>query len=260
MPGARGHFFMDDLEQVLTHILDNLSQEGCLIRKGHIVHTNSSFDQVLDEEDLRKALAGSSCHPIVSARGGLYSCKSIPLDESYTLALFTQVFEGSRVLDPLTGALDRECWQKLSLRLLADAKDIYNALVFLFVDLDGFKGVNDSWGHEAGDRVLQVTVERIKYVIRQNDYCFRWGGDEFLVILTELKERIHGCLVARRLIAAISDPILLDGGASARVGASIGISGYPTDGHNLDELIRKADEAMYKAKRLGKNNYQIYSS
>jgi len=251
---------MDNLERILIHILDNLPQEGCLIRDGNIVHTNSAFDLALDEDEVFKILGGRSCHAIISSRGGLYSYKCIPLDDVYALALFTQVFESPHVLDPLTGALGRECWQELSLRLLADAKTAHNALVFLFIDLDGFKGVNDFWGHEAGDRVLQMTVHRIKEVIRGNDYCFRWGGDEFLVTLTDLKERMHGCLVARRLVAAISSPIPLEGDAFAKVGASIGISGYPTDGQDLDELIRKADEAMYKAKRLGKNNYQIYSS
>lgn len=251
---------MENLQRILVHILDNLPQEGCLIREGTIVHTNSAFDLAMEKDDVQKTLRGGSCNALISSKEGLYSCKPIPLDDIYALVLFTKVFESSHVLDPLTGALSRECWQELSLRLLTDAKTTHKALVFLFVDLDGFKGVNDFWGHEAGDRVLQVTVHRIKEVIRGNDYCFRWGGDEFLVALTDLKERMHGCLVARRLIAAISSPVPLEGDVFAKVGASIGISGHPTDGQNLDELIRKADEAMYKAKRLGKNNYQIYSS
>jgi diguanylate cyclase len=127
----------------------------------------------------------------------------------------------------------------------------------MFLDLDGFKRVNDSWGHDEGDLVLRKTSERIAYTIRQSDQAFRIGGDEFVVILTDVRERVHSCLSARKLLAAIGQPILLGTGEEITVGASIGISTYPVDGQSIDELTNKADEAMYRAKKAGRNNYRL---
>jgi diguanylate cyclase (GGDEF)-like protein len=127
------------------------------------------------------------------------------------------------------------------------------------MDLDGFKSVNDTWGHESGDLVLKKCSERMLEVVRDNDFCFRFGGDEFVIILTEIKDKMHACLVARRLISSISDLIPLNQTTNLKVGASIGIANYPSDGVMAEELVNKADEAMYQAKRMGKNNYRIYS-
>jgi diguanylate cyclase (GGDEF)-like protein len=143
-------------------------------------------------------------------------------------------------------------------KIIEEAKIVNKIIGFMFLDLDGFKAVNDTFGHDSGDLVLQETARRISNIIRNNDICIRLGGDEFLVLLTEIKDKMHSCLVARRLISAISQPINLDIGSNIIIGVSIGIASYPSDGVSVEELMNKSDEAMYKAKKIGKNNYQLY--
>lgn len=124
----------------------------------------------------------------------------------------------------------------------------------MLIDLDGFKEVNDSFGHEAGDEILKVTAKRLVSVLRGTDTVARIGGDEFLVILTELHSHDNASLVAEKLLKIISQPVYLDD-SEASVGASIGISFFPDDGSDVEELIKMADAAMYKVKSTGKRGY-----
>jgi len=128
--------------------------------------------------------------------------------------------------------------------VIDDARSRDQVLALLFVDLDGFKIVNDTWGHESGDVVLKETAARMTRTVRNNDICFRMGGDEFVIILSTINDRMHSCLVSRRLISAISEPIVLPSGNQAKVGASIGIATFPADGSEIEELLHRADEAM----------------
>lgn len=124
----------------------------------------------------------------------------------------------------------------------------------MIIDLDGFKEVNDSFGHEAGDEILKVTAKRLISALRGTDTVARIGGDEFLVILTELHSRDNASLVAEKLLNIISQPVYLDD-SEASVGASIGIAFFPDDGSDVEELIKMADAAMYKVKSTGKRGY-----
>lgn len=130
----------------------------------------------------------------------------------------------------------------------------------LFVDLDGFKVVNDSYGHEAGDRVLQETAERLAGCTRESDTVARMGGDEFILILCNLANAEDAGLVAEKILADVARPIELSRGASCVVGCSIGISLYPEDASEAAQLVSAADTAMYAVKRHGKNRYGFYGS
>ena len=120
----------------------------------------------------------------------------------------------------------------------------------MYIDLDGFKRVNDSLGHPAGDQLLKVAAARIRKTLRRTDLLFRMGGDEFTVILTELVSDDDAGEMAQRIIQAVSAPVTLED-RSVGVGASVGIAIYPGDGLEQDELLRNADFAMYRAKQAG---------
>jgi diguanylate cyclase (GGDEF)-like protein len=128
----------------------------------------------------------------------------------------------------------------------------------LFLDLDRFKYINDTLGHEAGDQLLQEVARRLKGCLRDSDTVARLGGDEFVVLLPQLPDETHVTAVAHKILSAIARPFVLLG-QEFRVTTSIGISTYPADGLDEQALMKNADIAMYKAKEEGKNQFQFYS-
>ena len=156
--------------------------------------------------------------------------------------------------DALTGLPSlRLCKDRLD-RSLAEARRKQQMSAVMFLDLDGFKQINDSHGHEFGDLVLKATADRIRAEIRETDTVARIGGDEFIVILSSLPEVSVADRIAENLIRQISEPLQI-GRDGIEVSASIGVSLYPEHGDNADELMRAADAAMYRIKDQGKNNY-----
>jgi diguanylate cyclase (GGDEF)-like protein/PAS domain S-box-containing protein len=128
----------------------------------------------------------------------------------------------------------------------------------MFIDLDGFKGVNDTFGHDVGDLVLREVARLLLSCIRETDTASRIGGDEFLLILTTLASADDASAVAEKLLALISAPVIVDG-RTVSIGASIGIALYPSDGADEDALVKAADEAMYRVKKSGKNSFSFAS-
>ena len=127
----------------------------------------------------------------------------------------------------------------------------------MFIDLDRFKNVNDSLGHQAGDALLKVVSERIRDCLRGSDVLFRMGGDEFTVILPRIGAPQDAALVAMRIIDAVSLPVSLREREFA-VGATIGIALYPGDARDAEALVRHADAAMYSAKEAGRGRFAFY--
>ena len=128
----------------------------------------------------------------------------------------------------------------------------------LFLDLDGYKAVNDSYGHQVGDGLLQEVAHRLVSNLRESNTVARLGGDEFIIILNDMTSWEGPAFVARKLLEALSKPFPV-GDAVCRVGASIGVSIYPEDAEDARELISCADLAMYEVKQSGGNNFR-YSS
>jgi len=124
----------------------------------------------------------------------------------------------------------------------------------MFLDLDGFKEINDRHGHEFGDLVLRATADRIKAGIRETDTVARIGGDEFVIILSSLPQLPIAQRIASNLIEQISRPLRV-ASAEIEVSASIGIALYPEHGNSAEDLIRSADHAMYRIKHRGKNDF-----
>jgi diguanylate cyclase (GGDEF)-like protein len=160
--------------------------------------------------------------------------------------------------DGLTGLPNRSMFSKLLAQSIGDARRYERRLAVAFLDLDRFKQINDTLGHEAGDQLLQQVASRLKGCIRDSDTVARLGGDEFVVLLPELTDEKYAAVVAQKILAAAARPFTLMG-QEFRVTASIGISTYPQDGVDEQTLTKNADIAMYQAKAEGKNNFQFYS-
>ena len=159
--------------------------------------------------------------------------------------------------DPLTGLANRRgLWERLGVELARAARD-GTMLAVLFVDLDGFKEVNDTRGHEAGDEVLVAVAERLGSSVRTVDMVGRIGGDEFVVLLTGLRNASAATAIAEKLLEAIGAPLNVAGETAARLTASIGVAFYPDHGTDVSALVHRADLAMYAAKRAGKNRFAL---
>ncbi len=141
---------------------------------------------------------------------------------------------------------------------LAHAKREQSNLAVMFLDLDGFKEINDKFGHDAGDEILQETARRICQIIRETDTVARMGGDEFILLLPKIEQASDATNIAKKIVTALAKPIVARGITHA-VSTSAGISFFPTDGNDHDTLVAKADYAMYYIKKRGKNNFISYA-
>jgi diguanylate cyclase (GGDEF)-like protein/PAS domain S-box-containing protein len=160
--------------------------------------------------------------------------------------------------DSLTGLPNRLMFSQLLNHSIQSARHHKRQLAVFFIDLDHFKTINDTKGHDAGDQLLQEIALRYKQSLRAADVVSRLGGDEFIILIEEVKELRDVAIVAEKVITSTFKPVVLLGD-DCRVTASIGISMYPKDGLDEQSLIKNADIAMYFAKEEGKNNYQFYS-
>ncbi len=161
--------------------------------------------------------------------------------------------------DELTGLPNRSMFNQRLNHALVHARRNDKPLAILFIDLDRFKNINDTLGHEAGDRVLKQVAERLLGCLREGDTVGRLGGDEFVVLIEELAQPMHVAAVAQKIIAAVAQPVVLEA-HEFHITASIGISTYPDDSEDMQGLLKNADISMYRAKEQGKNNYQFYSA
>jgi len=161
--------------------------------------------------------------------------------------------------DELTGLANRNMFSQILDHALAQARRSGKPLATLFIDLDRFKNINDTLGHEAGDHVLKDVAQRLRECLRDNDTVGRLGGDEFVVMIEDLPQLVYVATVAQKIIDAVAKPFLLNQ-QDFHLTASIGISTYPADGEDMQSLLKNADIAMYRAKEQGRNNYQFYSA
>ena len=160
--------------------------------------------------------------------------------------------------DPLTGLPNRASFTEHLEEAMRRAKRAGWPLALLFADLDLFKRVNDSLGHDAGDRLLRVVAERIRRAVREADMLFRMGGDEFTVLLEDVRGPEEAAMVAGRMLEAIAEPLSLQL-HEISVSASVGIALYPRDDTVGERLLKSADTAMYRAKELGCNRYAFFA-
>lgn len=160
--------------------------------------------------------------------------------------------------DVLTGLPNRRLFQDRLDQILKQAMRRKSMVSILSIDLDGFKRINDTLGHGIGDHILKVMSERLMSCIRKSDTVARQGGDEFIIILNEIGNEKHAVTVAKKILTSLVEPITIDS-HSCRLTCSIGVSIYPSDGQSGDNLVKNAEIAMHRAKKQGKNNYQLYN-
>jgi diguanylate cyclase (GGDEF)-like protein len=139
---------------------------------------------------------------------------------------------------------------------IAHARRNKSAMAVLYLDLDGFKAVNDTLGHAAGDLLLKQVADRLLHSVREEDTVARLGGDEFMIALWHVLGFDDTAKVAAKIIEAVARPYDLEGN-SVTVTTSVGASVYPAHGEDADALMKSADTALYEAKRAGKNTYRI---
>ena len=169
-----------------------------------------------------------------------------------------QQLEFQAVTDPLTGLLNRRGFHQSVENVLLRSERNEQSLVLLYLDLDGFKRINDSLGHDVGDQLLRRVGEQLKACLRPYDSLARIGGDEFTALLDNLGHPEDAAKVAEKLIELVSVRHTLDG-VDFTLGASVGIACFPECGQSVEVLLRSADMAMYEAKRAGRQQYRFFS-
>jgi len=160
--------------------------------------------------------------------------------------------------DALTGLPNRTLFQDRLSLAITQAKRNKSMVAVMFLDLDHFKRINDTLGHDLGDQLLQTMAARIQSCVREGDSVARMGGDEFTVILPNIKQMENAMAVAQKIIAAMTSPFTL-GKNELRCSTSIGIALYPKDGEDINTLIKCADTAMYSTKKSGRNGFHFYT-
>jgi diguanylate cyclase (GGDEF)-like protein/PAS domain S-box-containing protein len=237
----------DDLGRVLANINALLAATSSdFIDEFRMRHRNGSYRWI-----------SVRCVTLFDGEGRLNKVVGTHLD--ITEQKMTQ--ENIRLLvqhDALTGLPNRGLLYEFSEHLLAAARRSSSPLAVLFLDLDRFKAVNDTYGHKIGDGVLKEVARRLNQLMRAEDVISRLGGDEFVAILPKIRGKENAASVALKALKSLGQPYLIDG-FELHLSPSIGISLFPRDGENLDTLIQKADAAMYKVKNSGCNNFQFFT-
>jgi diguanylate cyclase (GGDEF)-like protein len=141
---------------------------------------------------------------------------------------------------------------------LARGRREHRQLALLYIDLDHFKRVNDTLGHDAGDRLLELVAERLEQCVRASDTVARFGGDEFVMLLENIDSSRNATAVAEKICSALHQPFRLFD-QDARIVPSVGIALFPQHGDDEQQLLRRADEAMYTAKKSGGNRFELWS-
>ena len=215
-------------------------------------------------EELITTLKGDEYHVIVNVSVG----KNNLSDELHYIFVLTDISAQKnaenelRLLanyDHLTGLPNRSLLLDRIEHAIEHSNRVGEPIALFFIDLDRFKQVNDSLGHDYGDLLLKELTQRLTKVLRSDDTVARIGGDEFVVLLESFSNSNQLGHVAQKIIEAIGEPVQLKSNVVS-VGASIGIALYPNDANDSDQLLRNADVAMYHAKQVGRNNFQFFTS
>lgn len=241
-----------------TKIVESVPYPLGISLNREVLFLNESTKNLIGEQELSKLprdVGENSSSLYIRVDGKTLHVQIVPLGGHYSLLVSEEFVDERLMKDELTGLLSRQYLNAIGQRILSQGEQS-KKIAILFMDLDGFKEINDSFGHDVGDEALKEVARRLLHSLRQTDLCFRWGGDEFIVISPGFAEKIHAGLLARRIIKILSEPFVAKG-HQLKVGVSIGIAVYPDDGDNIHGLLKKADTAMYVAKEQGGNMYNF---
>jgi diguanylate cyclase (GGDEF)-like protein len=175
------------------------------------------------------------------------------------LEQYSRALESMALHDALTGLPNRRLLMDRLALAIAHARRNTSTMAVMFLDLDGFKQINDTLGHDTGDTLLRLVADRLVAAVREEDTVARMGGDEFVIGLWESGHADGVARLASKVIQAVSQPYRIQG-HDVRITASVGVGIYPMHGEDVETLMKRADLALYEAKRAGKNNYRIAAS
>ncbi|MFK5986601.1 MAG: EAL domain-containing protein [Pseudomonadota bacterium] len=222
-----------------------------------------TIHQFMDKNDLKQHIE-LSITPLYDKNNNIYGYVECRRDISEHIKLNETLKEKEKELydlahqDTLTGLPNRRLFLSHLKKVINTTKKSNALLALLFIDLDNFKKINDTLGHQIGDEVLKIAAKRLKGMVRENDIVCRLGGDEFVILIEMLIEPETAGLLAQNIINNQSQKIKLRQHELC-IKSSIGISIYPNDAIDAEELLQSADIAMYKAKQLGRNTYSFYT-
>jgi diguanylate cyclase (GGDEF)-like protein/PAS domain S-box-containing protein len=225
------------------------------IRAGELVH---DFETVRRRKDGRLITVSLTISPMYDAHGAIQGASTIARDITERKRVEDQIRHMAQH-DALTGLPNRVLFRDRIGQAIVHAHRQQEQFAVLFLDLDGFKHINDSLGHDVGDEVLRQAAQRLQQCLRADDTVARLGGDEFVICLPALTDPADAMPTATKVLEALREPICV-GRHTLHVGGSIGISVYPSDGSDAEALMRAADTAMYHAKENGRNNYQFFTA
>lgn len=236
---------------------DRSDETALLLARIHHGEHIQHYETERLRKDGRRITVSLTISPITDARGAILGASVIARDISNQKRTEKRIRHMAQH-DALTGLPNRVLLYDRISRAITQAQRDRGMMAVLFLDLDDFKDVNDSYGHQVGDRVLRIVSRRLLRCLRAADSIGRLGGDEFVVCLPALTEADDASLVARKILKALRKPFVLNA-YRLHVSGSIGISIYPSDGLGTDNLMRAADLAMYNAKAKGRGNYQFFT-
>ena len=214
-------------------------------------------DSVLIRRDGLEVSIEDSAAPIHDRAGNVLGGVLVFHDVSEARALAFKMAHLAQH-DSLTDLPNRELINDRLVQAITLAKRRGGRLALLFIDLDRFKQINDTFGHSTGDKLLKEVARQLSGCVRASDTVGRLGGDEFIVLLPEIDEPQSVAHVADKLLSAVSVSYRIEG-HELPISLSVGISIYPEDGHDAETIIKNADAAMYEAKAHGRNNYQFFA-
>lgn len=246
----------------VMHLVNGVTRETELNPVNMVLHTNKAMNlkagTILIRRDGIEASIEDSAAPIHDWDGKLSGVVIVFHDISVARAMSLRMAYLAQH-DFLTDLPNRVLLNDRIAQAISLAERTHKTLAVLFLDLDNFKHINDSLGHEVGDKLLVLVAERLSACIRQSDTVSRQGGDEFIVLISNVNDVEDAVLTADKILLALAAPYPIDQ-HQLYITTSIGISAYPADAKNAETLIKNADTAMYQAKQRGRNNYQFFKS
>lgn len=247
------------IDQTMARICpdERLPEEDMILERVARGDKVDHFETVRCHKDGREIQVSVTVSPLFDDDGTIVGASKIARDISDQIEAENLIRKQANI-DVLTGIPNRRFFMEKAEVLMRHADIEADKLALFFVDLDNFKHINDTYGHEFGDRILTESAARIQSCLRKSDYVGRLGGDEFLVLLPTLSDRDKLGELARKILNALNVPVAHEG-IQLVTNASIGISIYPDNCDTLAELISTADQALYEIKKKGKNGYQMFS-
>jgi len=233
----------------------NKSETLQALHSGEAPWLDCSMEVTYQHEDDNQRIAQQKLFPIKTEKG--FRIGGVILDITARIEAEKRL-QHLAMHDPLTDLPNRLLFYDRLHHAIAKARRMGRRVAILYLDLDKFKSVNDTYGHETGDLLLQQIARRLDMIVRQSDTVARLGGDEFTVCVEDVSDYSDATMVAQKILEALLTPFDIAGHEVA-ISASIGISLFPDDGENIKELLIKADAAMYRVKHSNRSNFQFFT-